>query len=133
MTLDREAIRAAQDRRLEEVEVPEWGGSLYFGSLLLGQRNRLIERFAALDENNVDEGMDAQLDLLIAVACDGDGKPILTSEDKELLLGKDPEVVEGLVKLAMDFLGMTQRAHEETVGNSRSTPSEPSSSDSPES
>lgn len=130
MALDREAIRVAQDRKLEEVEVEEWGGSIYFGSLPLGKRNELIERWAGLDQNeDIAEATNVQLDLVMAVACDEDGVPTFTDEDRDLLLQKNAAVVERLAFAAMDFLGMTKEAHEETVGNSGSAPSESSSSD----
>jgi hypothetical protein len=127
--LTREEIKEVNDRKLVRVEVPEWGGGFFFGSMLLGERNALIAKWSEMDEDmDISEATDVHLETLIAASCDKDGAPIFTAEDVEMLLAKNATVVERVAREALDFLGLTKKAVEETVGNSDSTPSESSNS-----
>lgn len=73
-----------------------------------------------------------QVDLLIAVVCDENGKAVFTDDDREWLPEKDAGVISDLSERAMAFLGFTKDANEEAVGNSVSAPTSDTKSDSPE-
>ena len=129
--LDRDAIKGVQDRTIEEVEVPSWGGSVCFGSLVLRERNRLMTRWAGLDKDqSLEEATDVQIDVLVAVCCDINGDALFGDDDREWLGNKDAETLETLSGQALAFLGLSQEGHEEAVKNSESTPTEPTKSDS---
>jgi len=120
--LDRDAIRGVQDRTIKEVEVPTWGGSVCFGSLVLRERNRLMTRWSALDKNqSLEEATEVQIDVLIAVCCDNNGDALFTDDDRIWLGNKDAVTLEALASQALAFLGLSTEGHEEEVKNSGST------------
>ena len=120
--LTSDAIRATNDRKLKQLTVAAWGGDIYLGSLRLGERNRLLMRWAALDTTqSIEEMAEVQVDLIIAVACDADGAPLFKAEDAEWLADKDAATVMEVAEACMAFLGFSVDAHEEAVKNSEST------------
>ena len=132
--LTRDQVLEVQDRTIEEVDVPAWGGSVCFGSLVLRARNRLMAGWAGINQDQgLEEATDVQIDVLIAVCCDTNGDALFTEADREWLGNRDAVTLESLASQALAFLGLSQEGHEEAVKNSESTPTGHIKSDSPES
>ena len=132
--LTRDQVLEVQDRTIEEVDVPAWGGSVCFGSLKLRDLAAFGERFAGIDTNQgMAASVDLHVELLIAVCCDISGDMMFTEDDTEWLGDRDGATIIGLAQKALAFLGLTQDSHDEEVKNSESTPTEPTGSSSPES
>ncbi len=92
MSLDRAAILAADDRVSVEVDVPEWGGTIYLRGLSVGRRDRLIE---SLKDAKLD---DIRIALFIESICDEYGKPIFKQSDAKKLKDKSASVIDRLTE-----------------------------------
>ena len=111
MALSRDQIKASNDTSPEEVEVPEWGGTLL---LAWPSVNALT---AMQDVEKVDG-----VDLLIACAVDDKGAPLFTDPDREWLGDKSAAVVSRVVVRITEMF-------EALEGNSGSAPDGATSSD----
>lgn len=79
-------IEAVSDLKVIEVEVAEWGGSVYLRSLPSNESIELGERMAELPKEKQAEGM-----FLLLAAClsDAEGAPLFAKpEDARKVLGK---------------------------------------------
>lgn len=92
----KEKIAAAQDRKVEAVEVPEWGVKLYFHEMTVGERMRLYDVLAA--DSNKDRLL--YVYAILATARDEHGDRVFSDEDYDLVASKNPDVVFRLGKLA---------------------------------
>lgn len=79
--LTREQILGSRPRRYEDVEVPEWAGTVRVVALTAGERLAL----APLIESD----QDISVPLTIACARDEAGAPLFTDADREALLAGD--------------------------------------------
>ena len=93
--LTRDMILAADDLPREEVEIPEWGGSVYVRVLTGGERDQL-ERMIAKD--SVSRAAIAALCLV-----DATGARLFTDADVEKLAQKNGGALEKIVTAALRF------------------------------
>lgn len=110
--LKREAILARQDLPFEDVEVPEWGGTLRICGL---SGDAAIEYGSRrLTDNPKDNYM---ADLLALTIVDKDFKPLFTSQDVEALGKKSARVLRRLTLIATRLSGMGENAKAEAKKN----------------
>lgn len=121
--LDRAAILAAQDLGFEDIDVPEWGGTVRVYALSVTQREELAllmvdmsESVRASAKRGKDDGdFEIKLDMkrlaqskaqvVVWSAADADGNRLFTQKDIDAVGLKSPAVVERLYDKAMDLSG----------------------------
>jgi len=89
--LTREQIKGVNDTTLTEVEVPEWGGSVFVRSLSGGDVAKLRDRFAKTKED------DKFALMLVACVCSEDGAQLFDESDIGWLREKNMRVLLSLV------------------------------------
>lgn len=111
LMLTREQILAADDLPRQEVQVKEWGGSVFVRGLNAGE----AIRFQVEDE-------DIQVKLIALATIDEAGNQLFTIEDVAALKKKSPHAVGRLFKaiLKLNAMGLdNQKELEKNLGASR--------------
>ena len=132
MTSREELRRQVQDasRRVQPVEIPEWGGGYYVRSFSTMERD-FLELWSSRQEG---EGEGALRGFRAAVAVralsDSDGRRIYSDEEVEVFDNADGQLVERIREAALAFNGYTAEEVDELEGNSGSGPHAASCSDS---
>ena len=115
MLLTREAILGAQDLKTEDVDVPEWGGTVRvrvltgmerdgFGSALLGPDGKPSMR-------------DYQVKLLARCLVGEDGQPLFATDEIALLGNKSAPALQRVYDVAERLNSMTQASAEAAEKN----------------
>ena len=117
MSLTREQILNAKDNIIEEVEVPEWGGSVFLRSIGATSKERIGQRVFRSD------GTARNMVGFRAAICaegivDENGIRIFSQNDVEILGEKSDEVLERLSGLIRKLSKMDPVDIEAEVGNS---------------
>lgn len=128
--LSKDAIFAADDRRYEVVDVPEWGGSVRLRSLTAKERDNfeagLQERRGGKVKDNV-ANFRARLVALCAV--DEDNKLLFTNrQEVELLGNKSVAALQRLFDMCNEMNGISERDIEELTEDFDEAPDESSTS-----
>lgn len=122
--LSKADIVAADDIRHEDVDVPEWGGTVRVRGLTGAQRSAIEGTMMAARGQEVSMRVDMFARLrqkLLAEAIVGeDNKPLLTEKE---VAGKSGRVLDRLFAKASELSGMDNDAVEEMAGNSGAAPS----------
>ena len=85
--LDKAAIMAASDVKLEKINVPEWGGDVYLKTL------SGTERDAFEDAYSTDRMKNFRPRFLVLTLCDKDGNRLFTDEEVATLGKKSSAVI----------------------------------------
>ena len=125
--VNREQIRAAQDRRFEEVPVPEWGGMARVRSLTGRERDEF--EASVLREKKKGRGRELNLEnyraKLVAISVvDEQGEPILSERDVAWLGEKNAACLQRICDKANELSGLTDADVEELVEDFGSDPSD---------
>jgi hypothetical protein len=105
--LNREAILSAQDRKFEEVEVPEWGGTVRVATIPAADQDRWVAKFSANGE--ADQAMFRAG--YVALCCvDGEGARIFKDEDTRALGSKSASAIRRVFDVAAKLNGLTEGA-----------------------
>jgi hypothetical protein len=83
MTLTKDQIKKAQDTKTEEVQVPEWGGSLFIKTMTGKARDAL--EMSMVKANGEQDRTNIRARFVIATAVDEKGKPLFDEADTEWL------------------------------------------------
>ena len=132
MRLSKDDILKAAGPRTEEVEVPEWGGSV----LVRGMTGRERDEFeASLMERRGNEMVPAihnvRARLMVQCCVDDGGTPLFGVTDIELLGEKSGAALNRVYEVAARLSGLSESDVEELAANFSGTPSGSSSSTSP--
>lgn len=105
----RETILGARPK-LEQVEVPEWGCSVFLRRWTVGERESLLAWHAAAEKAE-DASLTAQLHARVCLLslADEKGARLFTDDDLEKVKGLDATVVTTLGDKALDLNGMKKR------------------------
>lgn len=103
--LDREAILSKDDLPRKEVEVPEWGGSVYVRGMTGKERDIVETLFMEAQKKDTLQGIRAQL--VCMVTTDENGVRIFQDEDSEELAQKSGKALDRLFSVAMQLSGMS--------------------------
>jgi len=118
MALTREQILAAADIRREQVNVPEWGGSVWVRGLTAAERD-LFDLAATVEQNGRRvvnfEQLRARLAAMTIV--DENGERLFSDDDVELLAAKSGAAVGRIFDVAMRLSGLTGQDIEEITQN----------------
>ena len=98
--LTAETILNAEDFRYEDVECPEWGGTVRVRSLSGGQRSVITQRVQDKATEDLEE-------LLVVMGCvDETGNRIFTNKDIEKLQKKSNAPISRISKKIMELSGI---------------------------
>lgn len=130
MRLSRDDVLKAEDLTTEEVEVPEWGGSV----LVRGMTGRERDEFesSAMDQRSGRVNY-ANTRAKIAIRCvvDDDGKRLFDAADIDVLGEKSGAALDRVFAVAARLSGLGDSDLAELTANFGETPSGSSSSGSP--
>lgn len=115
--LNRDAILKSRDLKRIEVEVPEWGGTLYIKELSTKEKVDLNDYILSLQAKGTEvsplNAMRAMAKILVLTVVDEDDTKLFTDTDIEELLSKSTAVINRLTTTAMNLAGMSQETIEE--------------------
>jgi len=95
--LSREQILAAVDMKIEAVEVPEWGGTVYIRNLTGKARERFEKSRYRMHGKEVEIiHENTRTSLLAATICDAQGNLLFTAEHLDALGEKSGEILDRL-------------------------------------
>jgi hypothetical protein len=127
--LSREQILAVQDLTIEEVYVPQWGGSVRIRSLTALQRGRLEVSTLERKGRDADQNLIMLRARMVALSIvDESGTRVFSERDVESLNDKSASALETVFKAAMRLSGLSKEDVDELTKNSESAPSAASSS-----
>jgi hypothetical protein len=117
--LNKEDILEADDTAdLREVEVPEWGGSVYVGEMTAAERDRLEDDTYDLDERGQMSGLSMvgyRARVLALTLRDEDGERVFDYEDWRKIADKAAKPVDRVFEVATEINGLSEEDIEETV------------------
>lgn len=116
MSLSREEILAVSDRKILEVQTPQWAGSVFVRTLSGAERDELEGAIrAAAIAGNVSR--DARARFCAAFICDAEGTPLFTLADIDALTGKSGDALTRITAAGMKLNGMREADVEELQKN----------------
>ena len=103
-TLSRDQILGADDRKTDELEVPEWGGSVKIRSMSGSEVQKYVEAVQADEDADI-----KHMCLLIHFSVVGDdGKKLFSTEDIEALADKNLLVLRSVSEACIAVNGLNQ-------------------------
>ncbi len=132
MGLTRDEIFTCNDRNVEEVSTPEWGGSVYVLSLDGTGRDEfeagsMVKNDKSGEYDVVTANLRARL--VSATVCDADGNLLFTPEDVAELGQRNSAVLSRIYDVAARLAGITKADLDELVKNSEAVLSASSTSE----
>jgi hypothetical protein len=123
-SLTKEQIFAVRPR-LEEIEVPEWGGSVFIRSVTLAEQARLADLGTKFEKAPVVDRMkNITLRLLQWAVSDAEGRPLFEARDLEELMNKPAGGSLRLQESILKLSGLTEEARRDLEKNSPSARNE---------
>ena len=116
--LSKEAILQQVDRKIEMVEVPEWGGVLYVRSLTGAERDQFEASIVERNGRDVRTNLrNLRARLVVLAACDEKGEPIFTPDDAEVLGTKNAAALDRIFSVAQRLSGLRDNDVQELAEN----------------
>lgn len=115
--LTRDAILAANDRRKEEVEVPEWGGSVLVATMDGTTRDAWEQSLAPAPGSRKVDISNIRARLVALCCVDEHGQRVFTDADAVELGRKSSTALTRVAEVAQRLNGLTNEALEEAKGN----------------
>lgn len=106
--LSKEQILSITDKATKEINVPEWGGTIFLKALTFEDQDYF---------DSIADDKDQNQKMLIRIVCDADGNPLFSEEDIPALKKKSLPAFKLILKEFKAFNGF-----EEAEKNSESTP-----------
>ncbi|MFA5161867.1 MAG: hypothetical protein WC421_06440 [Elusimicrobiales bacterium] len=129
MLLNKEQIKSVSDLETQDVEVPEWGGTVRLKSLTGAERDRFEAGVVQGQGRNTTVNMQNLRAKLVAQSAIGeDGKPLFTEEDVKWLGEKSAKALNRLFNAAQQLSGLSESDVKELAGNFKDARSEGSTS-----
>lgn len=129
--LSKEQITTADDRQWEDVDVPEWGGTVRLLGMSGTERNAYQSSLVVIGPNGSVQRMNMadQLAKLVGKCLVGeDFERLFTDREIKALGAKNGAVLERLGKICQRLSGLRKEDMEEAEGKSEPTPSDASTS-----
>lgn len=92
MLLKRDAILAVNDSAVQDVDIPEWGGTVRVRSMTVAERSEFATRL-----NNAEEKTSIGSWLVATLAIDEAGAALFQPADVAVLEKKNPKAIDRLV------------------------------------
>jgi len=118
MSLTQEQLASVSDLDVEEVQVPEWKGSIYLRPMTGRERDQFeVEHSKALRNGGIKENFRSRF--LAQVFCDEHSKPIFESVDKgvDILGQRSSKVITRLFDRAWKISGFDEKEVDEFEKN----------------
>ena len=122
MALNKAAILAAGDFKLDKVNVPEWGGDVFIKTITGLDRDRFEDGYSEQKMKNF------RSRFLVLTLCDEKGERLFTDVEVEELGKKSSLVINRLFEKAWSLNAFTNEAIDELGKDSTVAPSEDSTS-----
>jgi hypothetical protein len=116
--LTRDAILSAEDLKRVEVEVPEWGGSVYVYTMTARERDRFEDTYRKR------KGHDIRAPLAVICCRDEAGNRLFRDADVEDLSRKSSAALGRIFNAISELNFITPKDAEELEGNSAGDPSD---------
>lgn len=113
-TLSRDQILEASDTKVEEVDVPDWGGSVCLKVMTVGERDAYENDWVKSKMTGMDN---FRTRFLARCLCDKQGNRLFTDKDIELLNKKSAAVMGPLWDKAMSLNKLKDEDVQELAGN----------------
>jgi len=127
MLLNKEQIKSISDLETQDIEVPEWGGTVRLKSLTGAERDRFEASVVQGQGRNTTVNMQNLRAKLVAQSAIGeDGKPLFTEEDVKWLGEKSAKALNRLFNAAQSLSGLSESDVKELAGNFNAARSESS-------
>ncbi|MES2218362.1 MAG: hypothetical protein V4501_08115 [Pseudomonadota bacterium] len=130
LVLDRAAILAAPDIEFQEVEVPQWGGSVRIKTMSGVERDE-FRTILNSRQKGIDDVSASNATLLAVCLVGDDGQRLFTVDDIETLQRKSASSLDAPVRVAMQLNKLGQEEQDDAVKNSEGDRKDSSGSDSP--
>lgn len=128
--LSRDDILNYEDRKLEEVQVPEWGGSVYVRTLSGKERDEYEAGTVKIENGQQKQNLENFRARLVALCVVSDkGERLFNSKDVAALGNKSAAALQRLYNKAQELNAISDADVEELVEDFDETPSESSTSD----
>lgn len=129
--LGRDDILNADDFKYEDVEVPEWGGTVRVKALTGTERDAYEESIMRRQKDGqyIPNLANARAKLVVAAMVDEEGKNLFTLNDVLKLGTKSSVALQRVFSKAQELAGLSADDLDELVGNSDTVQSEGSTSD----
>lgn len=116
--LSRESIFGVEDRPKYEVEISEWGGSVFVRTLPARDIRKMWKLCGNLDTDEL-----AFVKIAILGTIDDQGNPLWTSADEEALGKKSPFAIDKIAKKLIEIHSYSDEKVEDARKKSEATPS----------
>ena len=125
LLLTRDAILQAQDLQYEDVDVPEWGGTVRVRTLTGRERDAFEQSVVEQKGKNTKTNLrNIRAKLVALTVIDGEGKRMFNTSDIELLGEKSANALDRLFDAARRLSGLRDEDVEELAKNSDSDQSD---------
>lgn len=125
--LNASAILACEDRPIERMEIPEWGGHIFVQGMSGAEKDAFEQAIFRATEKGKNPLTRARLVAYCAV--DKDGKKLFTKEQVAQLAMKSSAVLERIFSRAQELSGIREGDLQAAEENFTDAPSEGSTSD----
>lgn len=129
--LNKQDILQAKDVKIEQVDVPEWGGVVYVRSISALERGLIEEAAAKFKESKGKDAFARTFTVKFAslAICDEDGNRLFDDKDMTLLQAKNAAAVARVAEAAQRLSGFTKQDMEELEKNLKDAQPDDSPSD----
>lgn len=118
MLLSKDQILNADDLKFEDIDVPEWGGSVRISVMSASDRDSYeASTFKMVGKEVKPDMTNARAKLVSRCAIDEDGKLLFTTAEVEKLGKKSASALDRLVNAARRINGMGEESIEDAVKN----------------
>jgi len=128
--LDRDTILSITDSKLEPLEIPEWGGTIYIRTITGGERDGVEYALSEDPKTGNRRQQNFRAYFVSLVACDESGKRLFKNQDIPALAQKSGAAIERIVDAGLKLNNFKAADVEEMTKNSSSTQDADSGSDS---
>jgi hypothetical protein len=112
--LTKDGILNSDDRPVQELEVPEWGGTIRIMAMMAQERDRLE---AASIEEGGDKFLNFRSKVVVASVVDEAGELLFTHDDIEALSKKSAAAISAVAQACMDLSGFGSKDVEDITKN----------------
>ena len=117
MTLTKEQILSITPR-LQEIDIPEWGGSVFIRPITLAEQAKLADLGVKYEKGTVVVRMKSiTLQLVQWAVCDAEGQSLFEMKDIEALMNKSASAFLRLQDAILKFSGLTEESRKELEKN----------------
>ena len=129
--LDRDGILASSDGKVEPLEIPEWGGTVYIRTITGGERDG-VEHALTVDPVTGNRRQNFRAYFVMLVCCDESGKRMFNMHDIPALSKKNGAAIERILDAGLKLNKFADKDVEEMTKNSSSSQGENSGFVSPD-